>query len=80
MRVQVQKWGDSLGFRIPKRCAVKSGSEQGTLVDVLVVEGKLVVAPVSDKEYTLKELLCGVTKRNIHREVETGPSVGRESW
>lgn len=80
MKVQVQKWGNSLALRIPKSCAVESSIEQGTLVDVSVVEGKLVVAPAMDKKYSLKELLDGVTKRNIHSEIDTGPSVGKESW
>ena len=80
MKVQVQKWGNSLALRIPKSFAVESSIEQGTLVDVSVIEGKLVVAPLTDKEYSLKELLDGVTKRNIHAEIETGPSVGKESW
>jgi antitoxin MazE len=80
MKVQVQKWGNSLALRIPKSCAVESSIEQGTLVDVSVVEGKLVVAPSTDKKYTLEELLDGVTKRNIHSEIDTGPSVGKESW
>ena len=44
------------------------------------VEGKLVVAPVTDKKYSLKELLDGVTKRNIHGEIDTGPPVGKELW
>jgi antitoxin MazE len=49
-------------------------------VDVSVVEGKLVVAPIADREYTLEELLAAVTKRNIHGEIDTGPSVGKELW
>jgi antitoxin component of MazEF toxin-antitoxin module len=53
MKVQVQKWGNSLALRIPKSCAVESSIEQGTLVDVSVVNGKLVVAPATDKKYCL---------------------------
>lgn len=80
MKVRVQKWGNSLVLRIPKSFAVESSIEQGTLVDVSVVEGKLVVAPVADRMYTLGQLLDGVTNCNIHREVNTGPSVGKEVW
>ena len=80
MKVQVQKWGNSLALRIPKNFAVESQIEQGTLVDVSVVKGKLVIAPVTERKYTLEELLEGVTKRNIHSEIDTGPSVGKESW
>lgn len=80
MKVRVQKWGNRLALRIPKRFAVESSIERGTLVDVSVVEGKLVIAPVAVKKYTLKELLDGVNKRNIHGEIATGPSVGKELW
>lgn len=80
MRVRVQKWGNSLALRIPKSLAVESGIEQGTLVDLSVVESKLVVTPVTHKKHTLKEFLDGATKRNIHSEIDTGPSVGKESW
>ena len=80
MKLQVQKWGNSLALRIPKSFAAKSRIQQGTLVDVSVVKGKLVVAAVAEKEYTLADLLSGVTRRNIHNEIDTGPSVGKESW
>lgn len=70
MKVQVQKWGRSLALRIPKSFAVEFSIEPGTLVELSVVEGKLLVAPVTDKKYTLKELLDGVTKRNIHGEID----------
>jgi antitoxin MazE len=80
MKVRIQKWGNSLALRIPKSYAVQSRIEQGTTVDVSVVKGKLVVAPITDRKYTLEELLDGVTKRNIHGEIDTGPSVGKESW
>jgi antitoxin MazE len=80
MKVQVQRWGNSLALRIPKHCAIESSIEQGTFVDVSVVKGKLVVAAVADRKYTLEELLDGVTKRNIHAEIDSGPSVGKESW
>jgi antitoxin component of MazEF toxin-antitoxin module len=30
--------------------------------------------------FTLEELLAGVTKENVHAEVDTGPAVGNEAW
>ena len=35
---------------------------------------------VEDRTEALALLLAGVTPENIHGEVETGPSVGQESW
>jgi antitoxin MazE len=80
MQVQVQKWGNSLALRIPKSFAVESRIEQGALVDLSVVDGKLVVSPVTQKSYTLNELLEGVTKQNIHGETDWGGAIGGEVW
>ncbi|MBI2371918.1 MAG: AbrB/MazE/SpoVT family DNA-binding domain-containing protein [Deltaproteobacteria bacterium] len=80
MRVAVRKWGNSLALRIPKSLASDSEIEQGSLVEVSVVRGKLVVTPVRVPKYSLKQLLSGVRKRHLHGEVDTGAPVGRESW
>jgi antitoxin MazE len=80
MKTQIQKWGNSLAVRIPRSFAHESKIAQGSTVEVSLDEGKIVVAPVYEKEYTLKELLAKVTKRNLHREIETGVPVGKEAW
>jgi antitoxin MazE len=80
MRVQVQKWGNSLALRIPKPFAAEVQVEEGTLVDLSVVKGKLVATPATSKKITLSQLLAKVSRANLHGEVGTGPSVGREAW
>lgn len=80
MRVQVQKWGNSLALRIPKPFAAEVQIEEGALVDLSVVKGKLVATPAARKKTPLSQLLAQVSRANIHGEVETGPSVGREAW
>lgn len=80
MRIQVQKWGNSLALRIPRSFAVESHIEQGSEVDLSLFEGKLVVAPVRKPAYRLEDLLAGVSKDNLHGEIDTGPSTGKEAW
>ncbi len=80
MRVPVRKWGNSLALRIPKSVAEDSRIKQGSVVEVSVVRGRLVVSPVATPRYTLKQLLAAVTKANRHTETDTGGPVGRESW
>ena len=80
MRVQVQKWGNSLALRIPKPFAEDTAVRAGSLVDLSVSGGKLVAVPVRRNRPSLKGLLAKVTKANLHGEFEVGPSVGRESW
>jgi antitoxin MazE len=80
MRVQVQKWGNSLALRIPKPFAEDAGVDVGTVVEVSVSAGRLVAAPVRPRTIRLADLLRRVTRRNLHGETDTGPAVGREAW
>jgi len=80
MRVQVQKWGNSLALRIPKPFAEDVGVAVGTVVDVSVSKGRLIAAPIAARRVRLDGLLRRVTKRNLHGETRTGGPVGRESW
>lgn len=80
MKTQIQKWGNSLALRIPKSFAAESSIEEGSVVDMSIIEGKLVIESISEPEYTLDDLLTGVTRKNIHSEVDTGNPVGKEAW
>jgi len=80
MRTRVQKWGNSLALRVPKPFAVEIGLEQDAPVEVSVVDGKLIVEPVTELTFTLESLLAQVTEGNLHREVNTGPAIGNEAW
>ena len=80
MRVQVQKWGNSLALRIPKPFAEDAGVREGTVVDISVSKGRLIAAPVPGRRVHLDDLLRRITRRNLHGETRTGPRVGREAW
>ena len=80
MKVQIQKWGNSLALRIPKSFAVESKVERGSVVEISLEHGKIIVAPVAEPEFTLEDLLTKVTKRNLHEEIDTGSSRGKEAW
>ncbi len=80
MRTRVQKWGNSLALRIPKAFADEAGLQKETPVEVSLANGKLVITRVTAPELTLKQLLAGVTEENLHREFDTGPAAGNETW
>ena len=80
MKTRVQKWGNSLALRIPKSFADEAGLCKETPVELSLADGKLVITPLSAPEPTLKQLLAGVTRENLHREFDTGPAVGNETW
>lgn len=80
MLTKVQKWGNSLALRIPKAFAIDAQLENNSVVEVSLVEGRIVVKPVSPKHWSLEQLLSGVTSDNIHQEIDTGDVVGNEVW
>ncbi len=80
MKARIQKWGNSLALRIPKSFAVEAHLEQDSLVELALVDGKLIVVPVAEPALTLDQLLAGVTEQNLHREVDTGQATGNEIW
>jgi antitoxin MazE len=77
MQTKIQKWGISLGLRIPRALAAEAQVVEGQAVDLIVENGCLQIRPLRFRRYALGELLKGVTPDNIHAEISTGP-VGRE--
>jgi len=80
METKIQKWGNSLAIRIPKSFALDINLKQDELVDLSVDESKIIITPIGGKKYSLEELLKGVTKHNLHGEIDTGSPIGKEIW
>ncbi len=80
MQVRVGKWGDSLALRIPETVAQEVHLEEDALVEVSVIDSKLTVGPIGVEHPTLEQLLAGITKQNLHGEVDTGAAVSHEAW
>ena len=79
MQTKIQRWGNSLGVRIPRSFAAEARVEAGSSVDISVEEGSLLIRPLR-RRYSLRDLLKKITSRNLHGEVGTGAPVGREAW
>ena len=80
MQTKIQKWGNSLGLRIPRSFAAEAHVKEGSAVDLSVDNGSLLVRPLRTRTYALSALLKKVKPRNLHGEVATGKPVGREAW
>ncbi len=79
MRTKVQKWGNSLAVRIPKPFADGAGLFPSSEVEMSLEGGDVRLSPVRPR-WSLRRLLTGVTKRNLHAEVDSGRAIGREAW
>ena len=77
MQAVVQKWGNSLGFRIPSHWAKDNNVKNGSKVEVIAEKGKIVILP---QKKTLDDMLKMVSSENIHSEISTGNTLGKEEW
>jgi len=78
MHANIARWGNSLAVRIPQPLAREIALNEGTPVELLVEDGRLVLRP-ERKQPKLDELLAGITPENLPDEhFDDGP-VGREA-
>ena len=50
------------------------------VLNLAVSEGRVLATTVKKKKWSLRQLLARVNKKNLHAEVDFGPSLGREIW
>jgi antitoxin MazE len=75
----VKKWGNSASVRIPAAVLQSAKLRLEDSVDVREESGRIVIEPVPRKEYTLSELLKGITPENLHDEVDFGRPMRKEA-
>jgi antitoxin MazE len=80
MKTVVKKWGNSASVRIPTQVMRAARLEIDEAVDVREESGRIVIEPVRRKEYSLAELVKGITRENLHEEIDFGSPTGREVW
>ena len=68
-----QNWGEN-----PSRPCQKKGISVDTAVEVNETEDGIIIKPAVKKEYSLKELVKGITPQNRHTEADFGRSVGKD--
>lgn len=76
MTTTAQKWGGSIGIRIPQRIAKKYGVVNGSQIQVTDDGERIILNPV-ENEFTLEELLAQCEGENPHSEFFSEP-IGRE--
>ena len=82
MATTVQKWGNSLGIRVPKAIAEQVNLSNGTEVEFETTGGVLTVRPKHRRrrrsKYTLAELLAQWKPAHRHGEIHKDGPRGRE--
>ena len=78
MQATIKKWGNSPALRLSASVMQLAHLSLGQEVSIQVLKGKLIIEPVSQKEYSLDRLVSGITPQNCHAGINTGAPVGME--
>ncbi|MCR4285487.1 MAG: AbrB/MazE/SpoVT family DNA-binding domain-containing protein [Candidatus Kaiserbacteria bacterium] len=78
METNIQKWGNSLGVRLPKSIADNQSLKAGSRVKVTETKTGISIEVVKKKHRTLDEMLKNFDKSTQHELVDWGPDVGNE--
>ena len=76
----IQKWGNSLGVRIPAEIAKNGGLTAGTPVDLRLENGNVVMVVSRTRGPSLESLVRQITPGNRHEAIEFLSPVGHEAW
>jgi antitoxin MazE len=81
-QVHITKWGNSLGFRIPRGIADSLDIQVGDSLELTPADGGLLLkkAPSREKHYVLADILDSFAPSSMHTEVDFGKPKGEEVW
>lgn len=77
IRARIQKWGNSLGLRIPIQLAKQLQLTTGSSVILEIENGKMIIQP---PQYDLETMLKEITSKNRHHQLLEDDQQGNEEW
>ena len=78
MEAKIQKWGNSLGIRIPMNVIRALSLRNGSIVDIVEEPNRLIIRPI--KKPSLDDILDKISEENLHSEIDFGKAEGNEIW
>lgn len=79
MKTKIQKWGNSLGVRLPKSITEQKALRAGAGVVVELKNNQIVIEAV-EPELSLESMVAKVNEHNLHSETEWSDAKGNEIW
>lgn len=77
MEAYVQKWGNSLGLRIPIRFAKQLKLHPGSPITLIIEDDRLII---QSPRYDLETMLQEITSENQHLQILDDQQNGNEEW
>lgn len=80
MKAKIQKWGNSLGIRIPRAIAIQAELVEGSEVELAESDG-VVTIRLAKKRVTLDSIVKSLKKSGPYTdEIDWGDVIGKEVW
>lgn len=78
MEAKIQKWGNSLGIRIPMPFLKDLSLKNGSVVEIEEENDRIIIQP--SKKVELTSLISKISDDNLHSETDWGAIEGDEIW
>lgn len=80
METRIQKWGNSLGVRLPREVLNNTQLRDGSCVNITNKKKLILIESCTYETPSLEGLVRKINPKNIHRETEWGNSYEKEVW
>ncbi len=80
MESKIQKWGNSLGIRIPSSMLKSMGLKSNDIIDISEEDGKIIITRSNKNKISLQDLFDQYKGSNLAKDFEWDEPRGREVW
>lgn len=80
MEAKLQKWGNSVGVRIPSSILKSLNIKANDVVNIEQVEEKIMISIAKNKKISLKDRFMEYNGKNLAKEFSWDEDLGREIW
>jgi antitoxin MazE len=72
------RWGNGAGVRLSQKVMRAAHLKLNQNLEITIKNNSIILTPVEDDNFTLDDMLEGVTPDKVHSEIEWGKDVGAE--
>lgn len=80
MEIKLQKWGNSLGVRVPSNIVKSMNIKINDILDIKQEDSKIIISVPKKNKISLYEEFKKYNGKNLAKEFTWDESVGKEIW
>lgn len=80
MEARLQRWGNSIGIRIPSNILKTLNLKENDIIDLIQEEERIVISKSKKKKISLEQKFKEYNGKNLAKDFEWDEPKGREIW